>query len=98
MVAATHSSCVLDPFSLADDEGTSGQDFKKAIKETPRGTFRDFLLAALLAHGGLFAGSLGVMLWVFRGQRLLGGGLAIAGLLALGLTVVVYRRHKRTLS
>ncbi|WP_425492720.1 DUF7322 domain-containing protein [Halosolutus amylolyticus] len=34
------------------------------------------------------------MLLVFRGQWLVGGGLAIGGLLALALAVVSYRRYR----
>jgi len=50
----------------------------------------------VLVHAGLFATSLGLMLVGFRGQWLVGGTLAVGGLLALSGAVVQYRRFRHT--
>lgn len=84
----------FDPFSPEDDGSDFGPEFQKSVEKMPAGTFWAFVLAALLGHAGLFAGSLGLLLIAFRSQWVLGGGLLAGGLLALVLTVLIYRRHR----
>lgn len=69
------------------------RDLRRAFREVSPETLRMFVLLAVLIQAGLFTGSLGVMLFAFRGQRVLGGVLAVAGLLVLGVSVVLYRRR-----
>ena len=83
----------VDPFSL-DDESDGGADLQEVFTETSPATLRAFLLVSVLVQIGLFAGSLGVMLVVFRRQWTLGTALVGAGLTALALAVLRYRRYR----
>lgn len=81
-----------------DEENATSREFQesiqKSIQETPRGTFWAFLLAVLFAQAGLFAVSLGMMLIGFRDQWMVGGALFSGGVLALVITVIIYRWHR----
>jgi hypothetical protein len=97
-----HTSAVrtpdMDPFSMVaaeEEQDHAGADLAEGVGSLDDGTFRDFIVALLLAQGGLFAASLGLMLWHFRGQGLLGGGLLAAGAVALVVTVVIVVRYER---
>ena len=83
----------MNPFSL-DDESDGDADLKEVFTGTPPATLRAFLLVSVLVQAGLFAGSLGVMLVVFRHQWVLGTLLAGVGLTALALAVLRYRRYR----
>lgn len=83
----------MDPFSPFEDEEPD-REFQETLRSISPETVLDFVLAVLLAHVGLFAGSLGLMLIWFRGQWEVGGALLAGGLLGLALTVAVYRRHR----
>ena len=85
----------LDPFSVVEEEDPEFTgEFQETMQRADGGTFWAFLAAALLAQVGLFATSLGLMLWWFRGQVALGGGLVVGGLVALVLTVAIYLWHR----
>ena len=83
----------MNPFSW-DDEGDESGDVQEVLTRTPPGTLRAFVLVSLLVQIGLFAGSLGLLLAVFRGQWTLGAALAGGGVTALVLAVFVYRRYR----
>lgn len=85
---------MLDPFSVLEEEHEPGDDLQATIQHRDDGTLRRFGVAVVLTQVGLFALSLGLLLWWFRGQAALGGGLVVGGLLALVVTAFVYRRHR----
>jgi hypothetical protein len=85
---------VLDPGSLIDAGNESPAEIQGSIQEASRETLWGFVVAALFAHAGLFAASLGLMLGYFRDQWALGGTLFAFGLVALAITVGIYRWHK----
>lgn len=85
---------MLDPLSLFDEEFDRSGEFQASIGELPRATFWAFLGAALLGQVGLLAASLGLLLAGFRGQLILGGGLFVGGLFALGAAFGIYRWHR----
>jgi len=83
-----------DPFPPDDDDDAAAyRNLREGLEEISPETLKAFVLLAVVVQAGLFAASLGVMLVWFRGQRVLGGVLAVSGLLALAFTVVVYRRR-----
>ena len=57
-------------------------------------TFKTFWVSVVFANAALFGASLGLMLWYFRGQALLGGSLVAVGLLAGARTYAAYRTFK----
>ena len=73
------------------EDADAERDLQEGLRDISPETLKTFVLLAVLIQAGLFAGSLGVMLFAFRGQRLLGGVLAVVGLLVLGVSVVLYR-------
>ena len=84
-----------DPF--AGDRGGEDEadaDIEQSLGEIPRQTLLAFIVVGVLVHAGLFAAALGLMLVGFRGQWLVGGGLAVGGVLALAIAVVRYRRYR----
>ncbi|SIR58203.1 DUF7322 domain-containing protein [Natronorubrum thiooxidans] len=87
-----------DPFAddpIGGGDGDSGNDLEEAFSQGSRSTLLAFVMVAVLVHAGLFSASLGVMLIGFRSQWIVGGALAVGGVLALSLAVVGYRRYKR---
>ena len=74
------------------EDADAERDLREGLRNISPETLRQFVLLAVLIQAGLFVGSLGVMLFAFRGQRLLGGVLAVAGFLVLGISVVLYRK------
>ncbi|AXR77168.1 DUF7322 domain-containing protein [Natrarchaeobaculum sulfurireducens] len=86
-----------DPFADGrTDTGSDGaDDIEKTLGEIPRATLLAFIVVGVLVHAGLFAAALGLMLVGFRGQWLIGGGLAAGGFLALFGAIVQYRRFRR---
>jgi hypothetical protein len=86
----------MDPFSVVvEEEDDSGERLAEGVGSLSSGTFRAFVAALLLAQGGLFAASLGLLLAGFRGQLLLGGGLFVGGTVALVATAGIVRWHGR---
>ncbi len=86
-----------DPFiSDRGNESEADADIEKALGEIPRATLLAFIVVSVLVHAGLFATAVGLMLVGFRGQWLVGGTLAVGGLLALSGAVVQYRRFRHT--
>jgi uncharacterized membrane protein YhaH (DUF805 family) len=86
----------MDPFSLvAAEEEPAAADLASGAGAMARETFYAFVAALLLAQAGLFATSLGLLLGWFRGQWLLGGGLAVGGVAALLATAAIVRWHDR---
>jgi hypothetical protein len=82
------------PFPPDDEEDAAAQrKLRDGLGEISPDVLRTFVVLALVVQAGLFAASLGLMLLWFRGQRLLGGGLAVAGVLALGASAVIYRQR-----
>jgi hypothetical protein len=57
-------------------------------------TFKTFWVSVVFANAALFGVSLGLMLWYFRGQALLGGSLVAVGLLAGARTYAAYRTFR----
>ena len=101
------SDMVLNPLDALESEdgspfeedGTAGQSeeseaFQEAIERMSGETLLAFVLALAFAHVGLFATSLGLLLIYFRGLWTVGGGVVAVGLVALALTVWVYRWHE----
>lgn len=82
---------LADPFG---DDGEGDEELAETFSEIDRSTLLAFVVVAAFVHAGLFAVALGLLLLGFRGQWLLGGGLAIAGLLALALAWLSYRRYR----
>lgn len=80
---------------LPSDDPEAERDLRQGLADASPETLNAFLFLAILIQAGLFVGSLGVMLFVFRDQRLLGSSLAVAGLLALAVAVVLYRKRKQ---
>lgn len=78
------------------DDAEADRDLRQGLAEISPETLRRFVLVAVLVQVGLFAASLGGMLVAFRGQRVLGGALVIGGLLALAVSVAVYRRQRNS--
>lgn len=56
-------------------------------------TFRSFWGAVVMANVGLFCSSLGLMLWYFRGQAVVGLALIVVGFGSLARTYITYRRY-----
>ncbi|MFC7081776.1 DUF7322 domain-containing protein [Halorussus caseinilyticus] len=83
---------MFGPLSPEDEE--ADRDLRTGLRSGAPETLRAFVLLAVSVQVGLFALALGVMLVAFRGQRTLGGALAVAGLLVLGLSALAYRKYR----
>lgn len=66
------------------------------VGDVDEDTFSAFLASVVLTNAGVFAVSLGLMLWYFRGMQQIGGGLVIVGLLALLRTYQHYSEWKQS--
>lgn len=77
----------------AEDE-RADRDLREGLRNVSPETLRAFVLAAVAVQAGLFAVSLGLMLVWFRGQRAVGGGLVVGGLVALAVGAALYRRQR----
>lgn len=86
---------MLDPFSVIEEDAETPDFDTETIQRGDSETFWAFLAAVILAQVGLFAASLGAMLYWFRGQETLGGALAVGGLVALAITVAITVWHRR---
>jgi hypothetical protein len=76
------------------DDPEADRDLKRGLRGISPETLRTFVLLAVLVQAGLFAGSLGVLLVAFRGQRLVGGALAVGGISSLVVSAAIYRRRR----
>jgi hypothetical protein len=76
------------------DDPEADRDLKRGLRSISPGTLRTFIVLAVLVQIGLFAASLGVLLVAFRGQRLVGGALAVGGVLSLVVSAEIYRRRR----
>jgi hypothetical protein len=76
------------------DDAEADRDLKRGLRGISPATLRTFVVLAVLVQAGLFAGSLGVLLVAFRGQRLVGGALAVVGVSSLAVSAVLYRRRQ----
>ncbi|OIB56063.1 DUF7322 domain-containing protein [Natrialba sp. SSL1] len=84
-----------DPFGDGSTgDGEADEDIASTFESIDRSTLLAFVTVGVLVHGGIFAASLGAMLVGFRGQWVVGGSLAVAGVAALVLSVGIYRRYK----
>lgn len=81
----------FDPGSLGP--GPTGDD--GVDRDVDSRTFRSFWSAVLLADVGLFGVVIGPMIWYFRGQMLLGGGMFLVGAIALARTYRIQRNYRR---
>lgn len=81
------------PFPPDDDDAEADRALRDGLGNASPETLKAFVVLAVVVQAGLFAASLGVLLVWFRGQRVLGGALAVGGLLALAFAVVSYRRR-----
>jgi hypothetical protein len=81
------------PFPPDEEDAAAQRKLRDGLGEISPDVLRTFVVLALVVQAGLFAASLGLMLLWFRGQRLLGGGLAVAGVLALGASAAIYRQR-----
>lgn len=83
----------FDPHSLGPSSSSgslgSGEDY-----DVDDETFRSFYGAVVLANVGLFGVTVGPMLWFFRGETLLGGGLFLVGVVAIVRTYRIQQRYK----
>lgn len=66
------------------------------VGDVDEDTFTAFLASVVLTNVGVFAVSLGLMLWYFRGMQRVGGGLVVVGLLALLRTYQHYYEWKQS--
>jgi len=66
------------------------------VGDVDEDTFTAFVASAVLTNVGVFAISLGLMLWYFRGMLQVGGGLVVIGLLALLRTYQYYYEWKQS--
>lgn len=78
------------------DDPEADRDLEQGLRGVSPETLRTFVLLAVLVQAGLFAGSLGVLLVAFRGQRLVGGALTVGGVSSLVISVAIYRRRRRS--
>ncbi|GAB7018219.1 DUF7322 domain-containing protein [Halostagnicola bangensis] len=94
---------VFDPFPFEEDDedsfplGDESSDdaaFEEDIQKIPRERLMTFVYILVLVQAGLLAGSLGLMLLAIQGQVLVGGGLAVVGVLAFALAAYRYYSHK----
>jgi len=76
------------------DDPEADRDLKRGLRSISPGTLRTFIVLAVLVQVGVFAASLGVLLVAFRGQRLVGGALAVGGVLSLVVSAEIYRRRR----
>jgi F0F1-type ATP synthase assembly protein I len=83
----------FDPDFAEDEE--ADRNLQRGLSEGSPEVLKAFALLAVLIQAALLGVSLGAMLLVFRGQRVVGGALVVGGLVGLGVAVVVYRRVKR---
>ncbi len=83
----------FDPEFAEDEE--ADRDLRRGLSEGSPEVLKAFALLAVLIQAALLAVSLGAMLVVFRGQRLVGGALVVGGLAGFGVAAVVYRRVRR---
>ena len=86
---------VFDPDPLLEKPAAEFQESMESIREIPRETLWAFILAVWLAHVGLFAVSLGLLLIGFWGWWWIGGALVVGGSIALVLTAAIVRWHRR---
>lgn len=80
-------------FPGPEEDEEADRQLREGLGNISPETLRQFVVLAVLVQAGLFAASLGVMLVAFRGQRRLGGALAILGVVALAIAVALYRRR-----
>ncbi|MFB6234101.1 MAG: hypothetical protein ABEH81_10130 [Halopenitus sp.] len=66
------------------------------VGDVDEDTFTAFVASAVLTNIGVFAVSLGLMLWYFRGMLQVGGGLIVIGFLALLRTYQYYYEWKQS--
>lgn len=66
------------------------------VGDVDEDTFAAFVASAVLTNIGVFAVSLGLMLWYFHGMLQVGGGLVVIGLLALLRTYQYYYEWKQS--
>ncbi|SFC55070.1 hypothetical protein SAMN05444422_11067 [Halobiforma haloterrestris] len=84
-----------DPFDGSGNEDPGADDdLEAAMSSIDRATLLAFVTVGVLVHAGVFAVALGPMLIGFRGQWIVGGTLTAGGVLALVLSVAVYRRYR----
>ncbi len=83
-----------DSFPLGDESSGDDAAFEEDIQNIPRERLMTFVYILVLVQAGLLAGSLGLMLLAIQGQVLVGGGLAVLGLLAFALAGYRYYSHK----
>jgi len=81
------------PSSPEDEE--ADRNLGRALREGRTETLRAFAVLAVLLQAAVLAVGVGGMLVWFRGQRLVGGALVVAGLLGFGVVIAVYRRFQR---
>ncbi|WP_276299412.1 DUF7322 domain-containing protein [Halorussus lipolyticus] len=81
------------PPSREDEE--ADRNIRRALGEGSAETLKAFALLAVLLQAAVLGVALGTMLVAFRGQRLVGGSLILAGLLGLGVAGAVYRQFQR---
>lgn len=79
-----------DSFPLGDESSSDDATFEEDIRKIPRERLMTFVYVLVLVQAGLLAGSLGAMLLVIRGQVIVGGGLAVVGVLAFVLAAYRY--------
>lgn len=90
-----------DPPDVTPDEpdlGPGASDVSPSVdgffgpEDAPKALLSAFWKLVLLFNVGLLAASLGAMFLVFEGRAYLGGGLLVAGLLAIARGLHRYRR------
>lgn len=88
----------FDPHSLgpgssgSGNGGLTGGDEEYDVDDE---TFRSFYGAVVLANVGLFGVTVGPMLWFFRGEALIGGGLFLVGAVALVRTYRIQQQYQQ---
>lgn len=66
------------------------------VSDVDEDTFTAFVASAVLTNVAIFAVSLGLLLWYFRGMQQVGGGLVVLGILAQLRMYQYYREWKQS--
>ena len=91
------SRLIPETTSVADEYGEPDtEDLTRDLSDVDPELLNTFAASVLLANLGVLVISVGILLFVFRGQLQLGTGLVVVGVLALLRVGQYYRSYKQT--